>query len=363
MSDTFIKNISFFTATSEISQPIADATHTIPSIDFIIAEIELNDGTKGQGYLLSFHFSPGAIRGALGDVRDFVMNRGFDAMNPLFFIEEWTKETEYFGNEGILMWAGAIINIAMWDTMGKKNSKSIIELLGGKKKKVPLYGSGGWLSYSDKELLDEVTGYKNRGFTAVKIKVGAKEPGRDLHRLRLVREAVGKDLNIMMDANQGMDYESAKELAAGASKLGISWFEEPFDHKDFDSYEKLKKATQLKLAMGEREYDLVALKALAGRKAIDLWQPDIIRIGGVERWLASAGLAATWGIPTLPHFYKDYDVPLLCAISTGYAVESFDWIDGLIDNPMPISDGFAWPRDGAGWGFSFKKEKLKTLQI
>ncbi len=363
MKRTRIKDISFYTATSDVSRPIADATHTISTIDFIIAEIELENGIIGQGYLLSFDFVPQAISGALADIKNFILSKGYDGTNPPKLIEDWRGEVEYFGQEGLLAWAGSIISIAMWDARGKAESKSIVDLLGGKARKIPVYGSGGWLSYSDGELVDEAISYKKREFRAVKIKVGAGEPGCDLHRLRLVREAVGKGMEIMMDANQGLDYDRARSLADEASKLDIAWLEEPFGHRDFNMYELLSNISDVKLAMGEREYDLTALIVLAGKEAIHLWQPDIIRIGGVEKWLESAAVAASYGIPTLPHFYKDYDVPLMCAIPKGHAIEYFDWIDGLTDNKLEITDGYAIPRDGPGWGFSFKEKKLKVLQI
>lgn len=363
MSDTKINNIVFYEAESELSKVIADSTHSIPSIKFIIAEIILNNGMAGEGYLLSFHYSPNSIRGALKDIKEFTLERNYDVTETYKFYMDWKNESEYFGNEGLLKWASSIINVAMWDAIGKTKLKSTIDLFGGKKQKVEIYGSGGWLSYSDEELMEEVKNYKKRGFKSVKIKVGSKEIERDIDRLNKVRKAVGNKINIMMDANQGMEFNSALKLAEEAAKLNIVWFEEPFNHRDYDSYEKLKSGTNIKLAMGEREYDFEALKELSKKKALDLWQPDLIRIGGVEKWIESAHLASAQNIPTLPHYYKDYDVPLLCTIQSGYAAESFDWIDSLIDNKLGVVDGYAIPRDGYGWGFSFLKEKLNELSI
>ena len=98
-------------------------------------------------------------------------------------------------------------------------------------------------------------------------------------------------MKIMMDANQGMDVPSALKLAEQAKKIGIHWFEEPVMHTDFAGYELLRSKCGIALAMGEREYDCEALKHLIARNALDLWQPDIVRLGGVEEWLNSAKLA------------------------------------------------------------------------
>jgi L-alanine-DL-glutamate epimerase-like enolase superfamily enzyme len=100
---------------------------------------------------------------------------------------------------------------------------------------------------------------------------------------------------------------------------------------------------------------------LLNRNAIDIWQPDLLRIGGVESWRESAALAGAYNVPVLPHYYKDYDIPLLCTIPNGVGAESFDWIDPLIDHPLPIVNGFAAPHDRPGWGFSFKDTVLTEL--
>ena len=164
-----------------------------------------------------------------------------------------------------------------------------------------------------------------------------------------------------MDANQGMDVPSALKLAEQAKKIGIHWFEEPVMHTDFAGYELLRSKCGIALAMGEREYDCEALKHLIARNALDLWQPDIVRLGGVEEWLNSAKLAESYKLPVLPHYYKDYDVPLLCTIRHPYGAESFDWIDGIIDNTMRIENGYAYPRETSGWGFTFKEEFLEKV--
>ncbi len=180
--------------------------------------------------------------------------------------------------------------------------------------------------------------------------------------MRKVREALGPDMNIMIDANQGMALPNAVKLATLASSIGIHWFEEPIDHTDYAGYQVLRRKTAIALAMGEREYDLEALKQLIARNALDLWQPDIIRIGGVEAWRASAMFANAHHLPVLPHYYRDYDVPLLCTVPSPYGAELFDWIDPIVDNPMRIDDGFAYPRDGPGWGFSFDKRQLTEIR-
>ena len=361
MDKLAIKEINLYRAVSRLSRPIADSTHQISEIAFFIVEVISANGKKGQGYLLSFHYSPGAIRGALHDLKDFVLDRDYRTNETVRIRQDWEAQSEYFGKEGINACAGAALNVALWDCWGHELNTPVWKLLGTNNTRIPVYGSGGWISYTEEELVAEVTDYKKRGFTAVKIKVGSGSIENDLHRLKACREALGDSVKIMMDANQGMKVTEALELSEKARGIGINWFEEPVEHTDFAAYELLRNKCGIALAMGEREYNIEALKALISRNALDLWQPDLIRLGGVEGWRDSAHLAESFSLPVLPHYYKDYDVPLLCTIKHPYGAESFDWIDGIIDNTMHIENGFAYPRDGAGWGFYFKEDALEEI--
>ena len=361
-NETYIKDIRIYQAVSKLSHPIADSTHDISKIAFYVLEVETKGGVIGQGYLLSFHYSPNAIEGALKDMKNFVLAKDYHVYETAQVQKDYEIESEYFGIVGLQRWALATLNVAMWDAWARTMGQPIYRMFGCHRKPIQVYGSGGWISYTDEELVDEVVNYQKRGFTAVKIKVGSPDMERDIRRLNLVREATGPNMKIMMDANQGMDVPSAVKLISNVEHLGIFWFEEPVVNTDFEGYATIHSKTKVSLAMGEREYSTVALRELIGRRALDLWQPDLIRLGGVEAWRDSAALANAYNIPVLPHYYKDYDVPLLCTVANPYGAESFDWIDAIIDNPMVIDNGFARPREGEGWGFRFLHEFMTEVK-
>ena len=354
-----IKQFEIFTATAPLQKPIADATHTLTEISFVVLRLHTQSGHMGEAYLLSFQYSPQAIIGALKDQGPLLI--GEEVCNTVKVFMKLNHANEYFGHEGINRWAQAAYNMAMWDAWCKILKQPIWKVLGHSAQKIPAYGSGGWISYTEAELLDEVKGYAARGFGAVKIKVGKPDWREDLERLQLVREAVGPHINIMMDANQGMNVPNALALARAARNIGIQWFEEPIDHTDYEGYSILRHQAGISLAMGEREYSTVPLRELLKRNALDIWQPDILRLGGVEAWRNSAALAAAYNVPVLPHYYKDYDVPLLSTIANGAGVESFDCIDPLIDHPIQFHNGFALPHNRPGWGFTFKDEHLTAI--
>lgn len=356
---TAVRSLRFFEAQAYLGQPLSDASNTISAINFLIAEIQLYNGQKGQGYLLAFHHSPHAIRGALRDMEHIAV--GLDCAAPGLLLQRANREHEYFGGQGVQRWAAGVVNVALWDAWARTLDVPMHRLFGTHCESILTYGSGGWLSYDDQELVDEVNGYARRGFRAVKIKVGSSDIARDAARLRKVREAVGPSVRIMMDGNQGMQRADALALAQMAAGLGVVWFEEPLHHRDYEGYAALRRQAGLSLAMGEREYDIEALKALVCVNGIDMWQPDLIRLGGVENWRASAAYAAAHHVTVLPHYYRDYDVPLLCGTPNALAAESFDWIDELIDTPIHMENGKAYPRQGPGWGFRFKESVLGEI--
>lgn len=354
-----IKSFRIFSSKSILEKPISDSTHTLTEISFLIVRIYLQNGVMGEAYLLSFQYNRNAIIGALKDAGERLVGR--QVFQTAKVLEDFSGENEYFGREGLNQWAQATYNIAMWDAWGKILDQPVWKILGTARTRIPVYGSGGWISYSEEELLDEVWTYKAKGFKAVKIKVGKPDWREDLERLKLVREKVGPEIEIMMDANQGMSVANALSLAGTAREIDITWFEEPIDSRDVQGYRILREKAGISIAMGEREYSLHRLNDLLHNNAMDLWQPDILRIGGVERWRESAAMARIHNVSVLPHYYKEYDVPLLCTITNGFGSESFDWVDSLIDKPLTIRDGSACPNDGPGWGFRFRDDKLMEI--
>jgi L-alanine-DL-glutamate epimerase-like enolase superfamily enzyme len=359
-SSAQIRDYKLYRANARLAKPISDATHTLSEISFFVLRLQLENGITGESYLLSFQYSPMAIRGAFKDILPLVKGHHVSEMGKVNMLINGVSE--YFGNQGINRWVQAAVDIAMWDAWAKTLEQPVWKLFGAHKDKCRMYGSGGWISYTIGELIGEVEEYAARGFHAVKIKVGSPDWRKDLERLGEVRKAVGGGIDIMMDANQGMQLPNAIQLAEAARDLNIFWFEEPLHRLNYDGYKMLKRQTKISLAMGEREYDTTSLLQLLERDAIDIWQPDLLRIGGVEAWRESAALAASYHIPVLPHYYKDYDVALVCSIPNGEAIESFDWIDSLIDNPLTIKNGYAYPRQAPGWGFNFLDECLEEIR-
>ena len=221
---------------------------------------------------------------------------------------------------------------------------------------MPAYHSGGYLNASTDELVSEWARASERGFAAMKIRVGVGPVGVHRDRVRAVREAMGAAPRLMVEASHSLDLDAATALARAIEPFDIHWLEEPFADDDLISYRQLRRATSIPLAMGEHGYFADGLREVIVSGDIDIVQPDIIRMGGVSQWLIVAEIAARSERPIAPHFYREFDVPLACHAPTGVYVEHFDWLDRFFEWQVDFEAGSYRPREVPGFGLSLRAD-------
>jgi L-alanine-DL-glutamate epimerase-like enolase superfamily enzyme len=178
-----------------------------------------------------------------------------------------------------------------------------------------------------------------------------------------VRQAIGPKCKLMIDANQGLTPERALRIAQRLKYCQVEWFEEPFPKDDLESYVRLANATEIPLAAGEREFGVLPFRRLVAARAIAVVQPDLLRVGGVTGWRLVAGLAESHLLRIAPHFYREYDVHLAAAQPNLIAIESFDWLDPLLEHPFEVRDGLAIVPDRPGFGVTFRKEAIREYRV
>lgn len=344
-----------------LDPPIADSTHVLKCIDWILVEVRAGD-LAGASYMLSFDYAPQLLKGVVDtELRRHLL--GEDAENIGSVFHRNLQATEYIGQQGLAMWGLSAIDTALWDLMGKRTGLPVSVLFGRCTTSVPAYGSGGWLSYSDEKLADEVSKYLKRGFKAVKIKVGSSDLARDVSRIQAIRSAVGPDVQLMIDANQALTLDRALRLVRQVEPFNIHWLEEPFPKCDLESYSRLARVTGIPLAAGEREFGVDPFRRLIAAQAISVVQPDLMRVGGVTGWRAAAMLASVHHLRVAPHFYKEHDVHLAAATPNLIAIEWFDWLDPLLVNPLQLVDGCAVVPNRPGFGVEFKPEAIREYEV
>ena len=220
------------------------------------------------------------------------------------------------GRKGLAFCALSAVDIALWDLKAKHFNVPLYQLLGPYTDSVPVYGSGGWTNFNLEELVAEQTSYVERGFKAIKMKVGkdfGKSEREDIQRLAAVREAVGDDIEILIDANNGYYAKQAIYMGKAFEEYRVGWFEEPVLADDIEGLAAIAKAIDIPVATGEHEYTKFGFKELIARGGADIVQPDVGRVGGITEWMKVAHLAHAFNLPVAPHAYQLIHLHLTCA--------------------------------------------------
>jgi len=151
-------------------------------------------------------------------------------------------------------------------------------------------------------------------------------------------------------------------LARRLEDCRLEWFEEPFPKHDIESYVQLARHTEIPLAAGEREFGVQPFRRLMEARAISVVQPDLLRVGGVTGWRLAAGLAETNLLHVAPHFYREYDVHLAACQPNIIAIESFDWLEPVLEHPFEVREGLAHVPDRPGFGVTFRPEAIREYR-
>ena len=229
--------------------------------------------------------------------------------NPLATEQIWQNLYASYrdqGQKGVPICAISGIDIALWDIKGKHFGAPIHQLMGGPlRTEVKAYATGTYRKRDGNPMdyiADEVARYKDEGFPAVKLKIGF-EVDEDLALIAKVRDVIGPELGLMLDANHGYDAVDAIRLARAAEAFKIGWFEEPVSPEDLDGYLAVKSATSIPMAGGETEYTRFGFREIFRRRAMDYIQPDTCAAGGLSECKKIADMANAFGVRYVPHVW------------------------------------------------------------
>ncbi|MCW4037222.1 MAG: mandelate racemase/muconate lactonizing enzyme family protein [Candidatus Bathyarchaeota archaeon] len=228
------------------------------------------------------------------------------------------------GRKGLPIIAMSHIDIGLWDIIGKKLKTPVYKLLGGFRDRVPGYGSGGGISLSQEELVTEQMSYVAEGFKAVKMKLGRRDPREDIERVKAVRAAIGPDIDLMVDANNGWSVNNAMRMAKRLERFDVRWLEEPVVAEDYEGYAQVKASTEIPIAGGESEYTKYGFKELFHRDCIDVCQADVGKVGGITEYMKIAAMAEAYNLPMCPHGRGIVSAHCVAATPNGMIVEFFD---------------------------------------
>ena len=339
-----------------------DAIQKVSHIELIMVKVFDQQGATGTGSSYTIGTGGTSVKEFVeAELRDLVIGEDPNSVERIWQKMWWA--THWVTRGGIAMLAMAAVDIALWDLIGRARKIPLYQLLGGHRDKVPVYGSdGGWLDWDISQLKDSAREFVNRGFKAIKIKVGKDNPTEDIERVKAVREAVGKDVRLMVDANQKWSCKEAIHMGKALEQFDIFWLEEPTIPDDVAGHQKVARNLNIPLALGESLYTKYDFKEYLLYGGVEIVQPDVARVGGITEWIKIAHMAHCFNLPVAPHIMPDIHLPLVAAIPNGLYVEYMPWLDEVLTDPLSPVNGQLNVRTVPGHGIPFDEEKLKRFR-
>ena len=271
----------------------------------LFVHIETDKGLSGFSYT-SDHNTGRALETLIHDNLKHIII-GEDPQDTEKLWDKMFWQVRGYGRKGLAFQAISALDTALWDLKGKILDAPLYKILGSYQDSVPCYGSGGWTNYTIEELVEEQTSYVEQGFPRIKMKVGkdfGQSEEEDIERVAAVRKAVGKDVTIFIDANNGYYAKQAIKMSKIFEEFNVGWFEEPVLADDIQGLAEVSRSTVIPVATGEHEYTKYGFKDLISQGGADIVQPDIGRVGGVTEWMKVAHLAHSYNLPVAPHAYS-----------------------------------------------------------
>lgn len=362
-----ISSIRLSSVVLPLAAPISDAKvltgrqKPMTEVWFLVAEIRTADGLEGVGFSYSKRAGGPAQYAHAAQVADGLLGEDPSDIGRLHVKLLWAGAS--VGRSGVAVQALAAIDVALWDLKAKRAGLPLAKLIGSHRDAVRTYNtSGGFLSTPLPQVLENATRSLEAGIGGIKIKVGHPDHGVDMTRVAAVREHVGDDVPLMVDANQQWDRPTAMRMCRAMEPFGLVWIEEPLDAYDYVGHADLARAIDTPIATGEMLSSVAEHVRLIEERSCDVIQPDAPRVGGITEFLRLATLAAQAGLQLAPHFAMEIHCHLAATYPTEPWVEHFDWLDPLFEERMQIADGRMIVSDRPGLGVTLS-EQLRAWTV
>ncbi len=343
--------------------PRSDAIQSFVTQETPIVRIVCDDGAEGVGYTYTIGTGGSSVLALLADhLAPRLLGRDPDTIEAIW--KDLFFATHATAVGAITSLALAAVDTALWDLRARRLGLPLWRLAGGAQSRVPVYSTeGGWLHLPPDALVRESLAAREAGFRGVKIKVGKPHVAEDVARLSAVREALGADFEIMVDANQCFTVAEAIRRARHYEPLDLAWFEEPLPAEDLAGHVRLSASTSLPIAVGESIYAIQHFREYLQRGACSIVQADVARIGGITPWLKVAHLAESFNVAICPHFLMELHVSLCAAVPNAAWVEYIPQLDDLTSSRIAIADGHATPPETPGLGIDWRWDLIDARTV
>lgn len=364
--DATVDAIEVAVYTIPTDAPEADGTLAWGSTTMVLVEARSGD-TRGTGWTYG---PPACARVIIDQLADVAV--GGDALDVGGVFDGMVKAVRNAGRLGVVGYAISAVDIALWDLKARLLGLPLHRLLGAVRDEAPVYGSGGFTSYDEDHLREQLAGWVcGQRIPRVKIKIGESwgtELARDLQRMTHAREVVGSDVELFVDANGGYDRKQAIRLMRAAADLDIRWFEEPVSSDDLDGLREVRDAVLPDVTAGEYGYDLTYFRRMCAAGAVDCLQADVSRCGGITEWLRVAAIAAAHHLEISGHCAPHLHVHAAVATPN---LRHLEWFHDHVRIEQMFFDGALDPTGGVlrphptapGNGLCLRREVASRYQV
>ncbi|KIC37074.1 mandelate racemase [Ruegeria sp. ANG-R] len=340
-----------------------DAIQSFVSQETPIVIVHDSDGAVGTGYT----YTIGTGGPAVVSLLERTLAPALIGKDPSRYEQIWRDLlflTHATAVGAITSLALAAIDTALWDLNCRKNNQPLWKAAGGVRDSIRLYTTeGGWMYFSEEQLVENALEAKEQGFKGSKIKIGSEHIALDRRRLAAVRDAVGDEYEIMTDANQSYDLSQAIRAAGMLDELDIAWFEEPMPADDIGAHVELSHHSGVPIAVGESMYSPSQFKDYLQLGAASIVQVDVARVGGITPWLKVAHMAECFNVAVCPHFLMELHLPLICAVPNAKWLEYIPQLESVTRSGMQVVDGKGVPSNDPGLGIDWDLDAIARMVV
>ena len=348
-----------------LAAPVSDAKvftgrqSPLGDVDVLVVEIGTSEGIAGLGFSYSKRAGGPALFAHARQIAPLLV--GEDPLDTGRLWEKLLWAAASVGRQGVSVQAVAAFDIALHDHKAKLANVSLAKLLGSYRASVRCYDTGGGFLSSDiAAVIANAERSLARGIGGIKLKVGGNAR-EDVARVKAVRQALGEDVPLMVDANQQWDRAAARRMGRRLEEFDLVWIEEPLDAYDIDGHAALRAALDTPIASGEMLSAASDHRRFLEAGAVDVIQPDAPRIGGITPYRRVADLADELGVTVAPHFATQLHVHLAAAQPREGWVEWFDWLEPLFVERLELADGRVAVPDRPGLGLTLGPRAAEFL--
>ncbi len=331
--------------------------------NFVTLELWTNTGLQGVGYA-GFVGTPmlGPLLETVRVMAEWTIGDDPDCVESIS--SRLLDQGGFGAPAGLVTSAAAAIDVALWDIRGKAAGLPLHRLLGARTDRVAAYASGYlWRDYDADMLASKGRELVADGFRAMKFRMGALESDdAEIERMRSLRQAVGDDVDLMVDINQGWSVDRSIRVGRAMEECGLYWLEDPVHHQDYKGLARIAAALDTPVATGEYHYGLAPFAHMLERDSVDIVMVDLLRVGGITHWMKAAHLAEAFNRPVVSHLAPEILAHCVAAAPNGQIVEHMPWALPLFRETFCVEEGHIVLPEKPGLGLTFDHDAIDRLQ-